>query len=85
MLRAGALFASLMTATAFAVAGAPAQTLTNPNPRPAPSAPVPAKPHAREDARACSAYGAGFARLPGSDACVKIGGWVTIEATGTGH
>jgi Porin subfamily len=27
----------------------------------------------------CSTYGAGFVQIPGSDACVKIGGSVTVE------
>jgi hypothetical protein len=40
-----------------------------------------AKPLARE--KSCSLYGAGFRRAPGSDLCVKIGGWVRAE-TGTG-
>jgi hypothetical protein len=39
------------------------------------------KPLARE--KDCSAYGAGFRRLAGSDVCVKIGGWARAE-TGSG-
>jgi len=40
-----------------------------------------AKPLARE--KSCSFYGAGFRRAPGSDLCVKIGGWARAE-TGNG-
>lgn len=32
--------------------------------------------------KSCSAYGAGFRRAPGSDLCVKIGGWARTEASG---
>jgi hypothetical protein len=39
-----------------------------------------AKPLARE--KSCSAYGAGFRRMPGSDLCVKIGGWARAETSG---
>jgi hypothetical protein len=31
------------------------------------------------------AFGAGFAQLPGTDTCVKIGGYVTIEGTANGR
>jgi hypothetical protein len=40
-----------------------------------------AKPLTRE--KSCSIYGAGFRRAPGSDVCVKIGGWARAE-TGNG-
>ena len=40
-----------------------------------------AKPPTRE--KSCSFYGAGFRRAPGSDLCVKIGGWTRAE-TGNG-
>jgi len=32
-------------------------------------------------AKLCSAYGAGFAYMPGTDMCLKIGGWVRAEVT----
>jgi hypothetical protein len=44
-------------------------------------APDAAKSPAAERMKACSAYGAGFVQVPGSDACVKIGGFVTMEGT----
>jgi hypothetical protein len=58
--------------------GAVAQTLTNPNP-PTPSRPPPAaKPDTSAHVKSCSAYGAGFVNIPGTDACVKVGGSVTV-------
>jgi hypothetical protein len=59
-------------------ADASAQTLTNPNP-PAPSRPPPAaNPDRSSQVRSCSAYGAGYVNVPGTDACVKFGGSVTV-------
>lgn len=62
--------------------GVLAQTLTEPHP-PARWAPHDraAKPRADNQAKPCSAFGAGFVNVPGSDACIKIGGWVTVEGT----
>ncbi len=37
------------------------------------------KPLARE--KSCSAYGAGFRRVPETDLCVKVGGWARAEAS----
>jgi hypothetical protein len=31
--------------------------------------------------KSCSLYGAGFVNVPGTDACIKIGGYVTVEGT----
>jgi hypothetical protein len=39
-----------------------------------------ARPLAHE--KNCSAYGAGFRRVPRSDLCVKIGGWARAQASG---
>src|SRR5262245_36482220 len=47
--------------------------------------PVKAKPV--EYVKICSVYGAGFFYVPGTDTCIKIGGWVRAEytfQTGTG-
>jgi Porin subfamily len=41
--------------------------------------PVKAKPV--EYVKVCSLYGAGFYYMPGTDLCIKIGGWVRAEAT----
>ena len=41
--------------------------------------PVKAKPV--EYVKVCSLYGAGFYYMPGTDMCIKIGGWTRAEAT----
>jgi hypothetical protein len=58
-----------------------APTLTNPDARtrPPPAAAA-AKSPAAGRVKACSAFGAGFVQLPGTDACVKIGATVTTDA-----
>ncbi len=57
-----------------------AQTLTDPNPH----AKIPL-PHAKllptARMKSCSLFGASFVNVPGSDACIKIGGSVTVEGT----
>lgn len=61
--------------------GASAQTLTDPYPKANSSPPTvttksrPASKHVKN----CSAYGAGFMVMPGTDTCIKIGGSVTVE------
>ena len=88
MLRAGALLVALGDGNRLRVcAGASAQTLTNPDPKPAPqpSAPLRLNRKRRNAPKSCRAFGAGFVQLPGTDACVKIGGSVTTDATGTGN
>ena len=75
----------------FAVpASVTAQTLTNPAPQakwspPSKAAKAPpakaAKSTRAADAKACSGFGPGFVNVPGTDACVKIGGWVTVEGS----
>jgi hypothetical protein len=32
-------------------------------------------------AKSCGAYGAGFQRVPGTDLCMKIGGWVRAQSS----
>jgi Porin subfamily len=56
-----------------------AQTLSDPSPQAKWTPPPSAKSRAAEPAKRCSAFGPGFVNVPGSDACVKVGGWVTIE------
>jgi hypothetical protein len=71
---------AVVTVAAAAVAtGGFAQTLIEPN-APPKSAPPPAKkPHPTARDLSCSAMGAGFVKVPGTDACVKIGGWVNVD------
>jgi Porin subfamily len=81
MLRRIALLAAVTVAAAVIAPCASAQTLTHPN-APAKTSPPPSKkPHATAHEQSCSAFGAGFVRVPGTDACMKIGGWVTMEGT----
>jgi hypothetical protein len=70
---------------AMAASSTRAQTLADPN-RPPNSLPPPAsestaKPHAKS----CPQFGAGFVQLPGSDICVKIGGFVDGQVSGSRH
>jgi len=81
----------IMRAAAALAAGAPltlfsaavlAQTLTDPNPQakwPPRQAPAKSQPAAR--VKSCGAYGAGFVNIPGTDTCVKVGGWVSVEGS----
>jgi hypothetical protein len=58
-----------------------AQTLSDPYPRTIASPPATkAKSSPDKHAKACKAYGAGFVQIAGTDACVKVGGYVTIES-----
>jgi len=43
------------------------------------------KAKSADRAKMCRSYGAGFRYVPGSDVCVKIGGWVRAETTVRGH
>ena len=68
------------------VLGAQAQTLTSPN-SPSPKAPStaqtkPSAPPAKTPptpARSCSIYGEGFVPVPGTDTCVKAGGYLRTD------
>jgi len=91
--RAGSMHRCIAVAAATAMltvavgAGAGAQTLTQPNPQPKWSPPqAPAKSPSAAPVKSCSAYGAGFVALPGTDTCVKIGGYIRGEvATSPGR
>ena len=85
MRRFGILLAISATVVGFNLASVGAKPLTNSDAKPAPPLSAAAKSQARERAKACDAYGAGFVQLPGTDACVKIGGSVTTDATGIGN
>ena len=72
----------LATAAALAIAVSPgaAQTLTQPNPQTkTPPAAATTKSRAAGHVKTCDAYGAGFRNIPGTDACLKIGGGVTVD------
>ena len=80
MLRSAAAIAAV-TLVVTLCNDAGAQTLTDPSPQHAPSRPLAPKPDTKAKISSCSAYGAGFVNVPGTDACVKVGGSVTIGAT----
>lgn len=57
-----------------------APTLVAPQAQSKTSRPVtPAKPTPAGRANPCSVYGEGFAYVPGSDTCVKVGGYVRLD------
>ncbi len=66
---------------AVMASGAAAQTLSDPAPSAKWSAPSKAAKSKAEHAKACNSFGPGFVNVPGTDACVKIGGWVTVEGS----
>jgi hypothetical protein len=68
--------------TVMAGSSVVAQTLTAPNPQPKWSPPsAAAKSPPPNHVKSCAAFGAGFVNIPGTDACVKIGGFVDTDAT----
>jgi hypothetical protein len=73
---------AMAVALAAAVSSGVAQTLTQPNPLPQAQTPPPkdtAKSRHTGHVKTCDAYGAGFRNIPGTDACIKIGGSVTVD------
>src|SRR5882762_11930934 len=48
------------------------------------AADLPVKAKAIEYVRICSAYGAGFWYIPGTDTCMKIGGYLRADVTFNG-
>src|SRR4051812_35296831 len=48
------------------------------------AADLPIKAKAIEYVKICSAYGAGFWYIPGTDTCIKIGGYVRADVTFNG-
>lgn len=49
------------------------------------AADLPVKAKAVEYVRICSLYGAGFFYIPGTDTCIKLGGYVRIDTTFNGN
>src|ERR1700760_3502598 len=49
------------------------------------AADLPVKAKAVEYVKICSLYGAGFYYIPGTDMCLKVGGWVRFEAAAYGN
>src|SRR5712692_9122679 len=48
------------------------------------AADLPLKAKAVEYVRICSLYGAGFFYIPGTDTCIKLGGYLRIDTTFNG-
>src|SRR6201995_4916609 len=48
------------------------------------AADLPVKAKAVEYVRVCSLYGAGFWYIPGTDTCIKIGGYMRVDTTFNG-
>jgi len=49
------------------------------------AADLPVKAKAVEYVRICSLYGAGFFYIPGTDTCIKLGGYLRVDATFNGN
>jgi hypothetical protein len=79
----GSLLAIAAVAALTIAAGASAQTATTTTSTSKASSnwsvPAPKSTPAKR-AEPCPAYGEGFVKLPGSDTCVRLGGYVRIEA-----
>jgi hypothetical protein len=83
---AAAIMAMSVTTAVMMAGGAAAQTLTTAKPKTDPMpAPGTTESHAGDRSNACGSFGAGFVQLPGTDACVKVGGTVTVEGTSHGN
>src|ERR1700743_2400855 len=48
------------------------------------AADLPLKAKAVEYVRVCSLYGAGFYYIPGTDTCIKLGGYLRVDTTFNG-
>src|SRR6267378_3723802 len=48
------------------------------------AADLPVKAKAVEYVRICSLYGAGFFYIPGTDTCLKLGGYLRVDSTFNG-
>jgi hypothetical protein len=76
VLHGGSCLAAIAMLAVMAGESVVAQPLTDPRPRP--KYPT-AKPLSAERMKPCSAFGAGFVQVPGSDICIKIGGFAEGE------
>jgi hypothetical protein len=82
ILHAAAVLAATAVLTLAITKVVAAQTLTTPNSRtPQPTPPTAAKSRPGARAKSCAEFGPGFVAVAGTDACVKVGGSVTIEGT----
>src|SRR3569833_939149 len=49
------------------------------------AADLPLKAKAVESVRVCSLYGTGFFYIPGTDTCIKLGGYLRVDTTFNGN
>jgi hypothetical protein len=82
----GAIALAIVLGTGVSASTVFAQSLINPDAAKRPSSPptsAKSEPARRENS--CTVYGAGFVNIPGTDGCVKIGGYVEGTATFQGR
>jgi hypothetical protein len=60
-----------------------AQTLANPHLQT--RATATSAPPENKEQKSCPAYGPGFVQIPGTSTCVKVGGSVQVQGTGSGR
>jgi hypothetical protein len=78
-----AVFGAVIAQALATGANLHAQTLANPNPQT--RAPATTAQPENKQPKSCPAYGPGFVQVPGTDACVKVGGSVRVQGTGSSH
>ena len=81
ILCAVAVIAAPAIALIASASAAQGQSLTAPDAPRQWSPPGARKSRTSAHVKSCSSYGAGFVNIPGTDSCVKVGGWVTLEGT----
>ena len=84
ILRALALIAAAATLTSLASTRGLAQSVPSPTAKPKPQpdlfqTPSSAKTGPVKPTKSCSTYGDGFVYVPGTDTCVKSGGYVRVD------
>jgi hypothetical protein len=84
LLAAFAVTSSVIASSAIA-SSAMAQTLTDPNPGTRSAHPSGKSAATKQPTKSCPEFGPGFVRMPGSDACIKVGGFVEGGVSGGNH
>jgi Porin subfamily len=89
LLAAFAVTSSVIASSAIAssaiASSAMAQTLTDPNPGTRSAHPSGKSAATKQPTKSCPEFGPGFVRMPGSDACIKVGGFVEGGVSGGNH
>jgi hypothetical protein len=79
------LFIIVAMTSGAGTSSAAAQTLTDPNSGTKNTQLPASKSAGTKQPQACREFGAGFVRMPGSDACIKIGGSLDVGVAGRNH